>query len=521
MRDEPTLCGISALRRFQSMNTTSQSRYAVDVVLATAPSSFDKEFGILSGGGAFRPPLNLLNLGAVLLENDYSVHIADGVKMGNARDFTNKVTELNPRYIGLTSMTAHIHSCGQIAEQLRKNLPHARIIVGGVHITTLPEETMRMFPAFDVGVVGEGDRTIIELIKGLDDGEDLSQIKGLVLRDGDDIQMTPPRELIKDLDSLPMPAWHLLPDYVQTYQPTLSRRTRLPSAYIVTSRGCPFSCTFCTNEVHGRTFRSYSVDYIMDMISHLVDTYEIRDLTIYDENLALNKKRIASLCQRLIESNYDLTWSCDARVDSVDDEILRLMSEAGCRSIWFGMESGNQDILERYDKRITLEDCQNAVTLCKKNRIKAAGSFIIGGPEETRETIRDTIRFARRLKLDYFVPFFYTPIPGTPDYKDITKYGTCDLDYRSATMTQPTFAPHGMTFKDIRYWYIRAFLSFYSQPRVIFQEIRSIGLKQVIVKGTVSLLSILKASLWRILGRPGKARKERIAQAVPLSPSLD
>lgn len=478
-------------------NAVSLSNQTVDVVLAQVPSSADKEFGMLSGGGSFRPPLNLLNLGAVLLEQGYSVEIVDGVKVDDLSEFLKIIIDLNPRFIGLTAMTAHIHSCGFVARQLQKELHQIPIILGGVHVTTLPEETMRQFPAFDIGVIGEGDHTIVELIESLDNGKELSQIQGIIFRTGDDVFITPPRGSIRELDSLPMPAWNLLPDYVETYKPTLSRRTRLPSAYIVTSRGCPFGCTFCTNEVHGRSFRSYSVNYIMRMITYLVDNFGIRDLTIYDENLALDRKRIISLCERLIDANYDLTWSCDARVDCVDDEILKRMSEAGCRAVWFGMESGNPEILKRYDKRITLDDCRNAVSLCRRNNIKASGSFIIGGPEETVETIRDTIRFAKELKLDYFVPFFYTPIPGTRDYLDIENYGICDLDYRSATMTQPTFAPHGMTFKDIHYWYIRSFLSFFSQPRIVFREIKLIGVKNVLVKGMAFLYNVLNILIKR------------------------
>lgn len=457
---------------------------AVDIVLAACPSSKKKEFGLLSGAGANRPPLNLLNLGAVLLERGYSVSVIDGVS-GDAgiREVADSIVSLKPRFIGLTAMTAHIYGCADMANELRKKLTKAPIIIGGIHVSTLPIETLRFFSSFDIGVVGEGENTILALIEGIDKGEDISKIHGLVIRTKEGIRLTPPRALISDLDTLPLPAWHLLPDYVQTYQPTLSRKTHLPSAYIVTSRGCPYSCSFCNNTVHGRTFRSYSVDYIMKMVTHMVNAYAVKDLTIYDENLAFKKDRITEFCRRMITANYDLTWSCDARVDSIDEEILALMYKAGCRSIWYGMESGNARILERYNKRIGLEDSQRAAELTRKHKIKTSGSFIIGGPQETAPTIRDTIRFAKRIGLDYFVPYFYTPIPGTSDYEAITEYGTADLDYRSATMTQPTFAPHGMTFSDVRNWYIRALVYFYLQPRIIFSLIKDTG-----------LLSLLKSS---------------------------
>lgn len=486
------------------MSMKEKSKSTVDVVLATPPSSKKKEFGLLSSAGTHRPPLNLLNIGAVLLEKGYSVHIIDGVtKKGGIKEVVESITTLNPRFIGLTAMTAHIHECGNMANELRKNLPEVPIIIGGIHVSTLPIETLHLFPSFDVGVVGEGEITIVELIEGIEKGKDISNTYGLVVRTEDGIRLTRPRELIKDLDILPLPAWHLLPNYVQTYQPTLSRKTRLPSAYIVTSRGCPYLCTFCNNTVHGRTFRSYSVDYIMKMVTHMVDVYKVRDLTIYDENLALRKDRIIEFCHRMISAKYDLTWSCDARADSINEEILDLMYKAGCRSIWFGMESGNPEILKKYNKKIKLEDLERASILTKRHKIKACGSFIIGGPWETKSTIRDTIRFAKKIKIDYFVPYFYTPIPGTPDYDKISQYGIVDLDYRSATMTQPTFAPHGMTFSDIYYWYIRSMISFYMQPRIIFRQIKEMGFLNFITSGFSFLLNSVN-----MLNRPQKLAGE-------------
>lgn len=472
------------------------SNEKIDVLLVTVPTSVDQEFGLLSGGGAHRPPLNLLNIGATLLQSGYHVKIIDGASSEITIDeFFARAVAANPRHIGLTAMTAHIHKAGEIANRLREALPQTTIIIGGIHVSTLPEETMNLFPAFDIGVIGEGDITIVDLVKCLDAGGDLSQIAGIIYREGTELRTTPARPLIKNLDDLPLPAWHLLPGFVTTYMPTMTRRTRLPSAYIVTSRGCPFSCTFCNNIVHGRTFRSYSVPRLMEIVNHMVNVYKVRDLTIYDENLALDRKRITDFCNRLIEFNYDLTWSCDARADCIDDEIVSLMARAGCRSIWFGMESGNSDILKRYKKKLNLDDISKAVSFTKKHGVKACGSFIIGGPQETPATIKDTIRFAKSLKLDYFVPFFYTPVPGTTDYADISRYGTVDLDYRSANMTRPTFAPHGMTLNQVYYWYNRALISFYCTPRTILSFLSGNNPLQIMKMGFSFIFNMFKLLL--------------------------
>lgn len=453
----------------------------IDIVLVSPTSTPYREFGLLSAAAVPRPPLNLLNLGAAILEAGYSVSIFDGFTMkGGVKELIEAIVRANPRYLGLTAMTAYIHKAAEIAEQVKKRLPEIPIILGGIHVSTLPDETFNLCKSFDIGVIGEGDITIVELLKALDSRKDLINIPGLVFRANNSLFRSAPRKLIENLDDLPMPAWHLLPEYIQTYQPSVSRKNRSPSAYIVTSRGCPFKCTFCNNVVQGKTFRSYSVDYLMKMIDHLVKVYRIRDLTIYDENLPLKKDRILEFCKRLSQAKYDLTWSCDARVDCINEEILSLMRDAGCRSLWCGMESGNDKILKRYQKGITLQDIERAAELANKYKIKICGSFIIGGPQETPGTIRDTIRFAKKIKIDHFVPFFYTPIPATTDYEKIREYGTVDLNYQSATMTKPIFAPHGMTYFDLYYWYIRAMLSWYLRPHIILRIYRDIGASGVL-----------------------------------------
>jgi len=353
----------------------------------------------------------------------------------------------------------------------------------------------------------------VELLQALEQDRDPADVAGLMIRTPDGPRRTTPREPVEDLDVLPLPAWHLLPDYVTTYQPTASRRTRLPSAYIVTSRGCPFKCTFCNNVVHGRRFRSYSVDYIMSMVTFLVREYGIRDLTIYDENLALQRKRIDELCRRLKESQLDLTWSCDARADCIDDELAALMYEAGCRAIWFGMESGNADVLKRYRKALNLEDLEQATRLCKKHGINACGSFIIAGPTETPATIKDTIRFAKRIPLAHFVPIFYTPVPGTSDYPQIAEHGSADLNYRSATMTRVTFVPDGMTVGSVYYWYVRAMLSWYGRPRVLWQFVRHVGPLGLARTGMSFLWQGCKAILGAAVGR------RKLPRAAPSTPS--
>jgi len=468
--------------------------------LINPPSTFEQEFGILSAAGAPRPPLNLLNLAATARQAGHEIRILDAASTGiSLQPFVEQVVGANPDVVGISAMTAHIHTAGRLAARLKARLPSVPVVVGGAHVSALPEETMERWPAFDVGVVGEGDLTIVELMEALDEGRDLEAVPGLVVRRNGRRLLTRRRPLIKDLDTLPFPAWDLLPDFTTLYQPTATRRVRLPSAYLVSSRGCPYRCTFCSNSVHGRTFRSYSVDYLMRMVEHLIDLFGVRDITVYDENLAVNRQRLVELCRRLIEADHDLTWSCDARADNLGPDLTALMYRAGCRSVWMGMESGDPEMLARYRKGTSIDDYRRATRWCKQAGLLCNGSFIIGGPGETRASLRRSLAFARQVDLDYFTPFYCTPLPGAPMYNEVHKHGTFFSDYSLATMTFPTFIPHGLTARELQVWYVWSLFAFYIRPAKLLFVLEQMGPRhflKTLGRTVVNLLHWVGKAVW-------------------------
>ncbi len=446
------------------------------LVLVNPPTTFEQEFGLLSAAGAPRPPLNLLNLAATVRQAGHEVRILDAAGTGmSLESFVEEIIAARPDVVGITAMTAHIDTAGRAAQAVKQWLPRVRVVLGGAHVSALPEETMERWAAFDVGVVGEGDLTIVELVDALDRGRDLKQVAGLLVRRDGRVVRTEPRPLIADLDTLPFPTWDLLAGFATLYQPTASRSVRSPSAYLVSSRGCPYRCTFCSNAVHGRSFRSYSVDYLMGMIEHLISEFGVRDITIYDENLAVNRRRLTGLCRRLIEAGHDLTWSCDARADSLTPEVVELMYRAGCRSVWMGMESGDPEMLRRYRKGTTVEQYRKASHWCREVGIVCNGSFIIGGPGETQGSLRRSLAFAREIELDYFTPFYCTPLPGAPMYETVHEHGTFLSDYSLATMTGPTFIPRGFTLRGLQAWYVWSLVSFYARPSKLLMVCRQMG----------------------------------------------
>ena len=250
--------------------------------------------------------------------------------------------------------------------------------------------------------------------------------------------------------------------------------TGLPSVYINSSRGCPYKCIFCDRSVLGDKFRGFSTSRLITMFKKVKELYNVKNITIYDENMTFNKNRLVSLCNELVKNKLNITWSCDMRADFVarNLDVLELMYQSGCRSINFGIESGNQKVLDFYRKGESLEDIEKAVRFTHEARINTTGFFILGGPTETEGTINDSIRFASRLKLDYAVPFYFTPFPGSVIFKDISKFGAYAEDWDQSSGLAPLFIPHDLTKKTLERLYLLFIIKFYFTPKRIFQLIQ-------------------------------------------------
>ena len=223
----------------------------------------------------------------------------------------------------------------------------------------------------------------------------MSSVRGIAYRPDAscrELILTPPREPIEDLDSIPFPAWDLLPDLAKSYCPPAHTVKRFPASLIMTSRGCPGKCTFCDNKVFGRSVRTHSADYVVRLIRHLQQQYGIRELQIRDDNFLASKQRAVELCQRLIDEKIDLAWSCAGRVDMITPDMLQLMKRAGCWQIWYGIESGSNRVLKAIRKNTTCERIEAAVRSTKRAGISPCGFFMIGLPTETEDDIEEDDR---------------------------------------------------------------------------------------------------------------------------------
>lgn len=399
------------------------------------------------------PPQGLCYLAAVVRKNGYDVAIIDAevLPYSNA-ELLARVKEYAPDYIGITSTIVTIFTAADYVKMFRQNIKGAKIILGGPQITACPERTMELLPDLDAGVLGEGEITIIELLKALENNQNLEAVPGLILaRDGKSVR-TEKREFIQNLDVLPMPAWDLLPELARYYRTSEITYKRLPAFQIVTSRGCPFRCTFCDRSVFGNEWRSFSAEYVLKMVKELTNKYGIKDLNFGDDEFLINKKRITKICQYLIDEKIDLTWSAVGRVSSVMPEILKLAKKAGCHQIAYGLESGSQKILDIINKKLTKEEIIRGVRWTKEAGIEVKGLFMVGCPLETEETIKETRELIEMLDLDYISMAAFTPLPGAEVYETATKYGTFDDDWHKMNLWQHIFVPFGLNEEQLGFF---------------------------------------------------------------------
>jgi anaerobic magnesium-protoporphyrin IX monomethyl ester cyclase len=358
------------------------------------------------------PHIGVAYVAAVLRQAGHVALVIDAIaERLTMRQVVRRVVDFGPDLVGITANTSQILNAATTAKHIRTALPNTVLCIGGYHVTPLPKQTLEEFPIFDVGVFGEGERTILDLVERLDDPDVHGEVPGLVSRRGEEIVVGPDRETIVDLDSLPFPAYDLMP-YDRYFGPWTVRKKRMLN--LSTARGCPYTCTFCQN-VGGLQYRRRSVESVGPELTELVDRYHVQMIAITDETFTLNNKRTAALCEEMLRRNIQkkATWFCETRVDAVNPELLKLMKRAGCQTIYYGVESGNQDSLEASQKKISKEQAQQAIRWTREQGIHTHAGFILGHPNDTVSSIRKTVQFAIEVDPDICAFTIMIPYPGT------------------------------------------------------------------------------------------------------------
>lgn len=366
-------------------------------------------------------PLGLAYLGAALEKNRIPVEAIDA--WVQRLDFAALGKRLKDYkevdLIAITVMSPTYAEAARTIRVCRSACPKSKIIIGGVHPSAMPEECLKDNPELDFVAAGEGDNLIVQLVRALSGDGNLSEIKGLVYRGAGKIINNGCAEPIADLDSLPHPARHLFPLFkYQTHPPY---RIYKSYATIMASRGCPFSCTYCTKSVSGQNYRAQSPRRVIEEIEHLTGEYNIRQAHFYDDNFTLDKGRTELICDEIIRRKIKILWSCVSRVDLVNSALLAKMRRAGCWLISYGVESGNQAMLDNIRKGYRIEQIKEAFRITREAGIRTLGYFMAGLPDETYSTLDDTVKLSLELNPD-FVSWSITALyPGSLLYKRALK----------------------------------------------------------------------------------------------------
>jgi anaerobic magnesium-protoporphyrin IX monomethyl ester cyclase len=421
--------------------------------------------------GFITPPLNLMYLASSLEEESYSVKIIDDDLLQKGYENVAKQAEkLNPQLVGVTATTSTIKSALKYLEFIKNILPESLTVIGGPHTTFMPYETLKNSDNLDVVVIGEGEETMVDLTNHATQNiEDINDVNGIVYRDWKDgnLKTTEKRPLIKDLDKLPFPARHLVPfdSYGVSQEQT---------GGIITSRGCVYNCNYCSSSlIMGKKFRSRSPGNVVDEIEELIDTYHINDIGFMDDTFMLNKKRASDIADEIKARDLDLTFVASSRVDRVDKNLLKNLRSSGLKTIYYGVESGSQRILDLMKKGITLKNVEDAVKMAKDVNLDVLTSFILGYPGETEEDMNTTIDFSTKLDSDYCQYSILTPFPGTPIYKDLIEKNLIDnVDWDRYTVLKPILKYNelGLNKKLVERKLATAYLKFYTRPKYLLKH---------------------------------------------------
>jgi radical SAM superfamily enzyme YgiQ (UPF0313 family) len=358
-------------------------------------------------------PHGIAMIAAVLRQRGHEVHILDiNGNRFSKQEVIKKVEEEKFEIVGIGGLITVYNYLKWIVPVLREVNPHASIIAGGSLGCSIPDIVLKRNDV-DIVIDGEGEITIIELVEALRDKRDLHNVRGIYFKEKGRVVRTPTRNLIRKLDALPLPAYDLLPMETYLDNPVVGIGRDID---IVSSRGCPYYCTFCYR-LFGNHYRFHSSDYIIRQIKFLKKEYDIDFVSFQDDEFMANKKRVYEFCDKILKEKIEIKWSCTGRVNLVDEEILRLMKKAGCTSVSYGIESGSQKILDLMKKRVTVEQAKRAILLNKKVGLRHPTSFILGMPGETPETVKETIEFCKELNIPLKSIMFATPYPGTELYQ--------------------------------------------------------------------------------------------------------
>jgi radical SAM superfamily enzyme YgiQ (UPF0313 family) len=367
------------------------------------------------------PPLGLAYIGSVLENAGHQVKIFDSCASNfTLAEFRQKISEFSPALAGITVMTPTLFGALESARIAKQ--AGAVTVLGGPQLAIYPQETVA-YPEVDYGISGEGEYAMLELVKVLEKNTLPKTVKGLIYKHNSRVFVNPPA-IIEDLDELPLPAYHLLP--MKRYNSIIGD---YPISTMISSRGCPYRCHFCFKQPSDARIRFRSAKRIVEEMEYLIKQFKVKEIMFYDDVMTFSRQHVIDICQEILFRNLKIKWEAPARVDNADQGLLKLMHQAGCVRLRYGVESADEGILELMNKKISLTQIKETFKLTRLAGIETFAYFMIGYAHETVKTIKKTILFALELNPDWAMFTMATPYPATPLYELALKEGILKNDY--------------------------------------------------------------------------------------------
>lgn len=419
--------------------------------------------------GVIAPPLGIAYMAGVLQENHIDVEILDAsAEDMDFKDVEKELLKRKPDLVALTALTPTIGRALETAQVVKETIPDSIVVMGGYHptfnfIETLEDENV------DIVIRGEGEYIMLNLVQALENQSSLHDVKGIVFEDKNskEIVVNPEAPLIQDLDELPFPALNLLP--MKKYR-LLDMDTHMTT--MITTRGCPMQCSFCSSAaMHGKKIRERSVENIVDEIEYLKTNYDIDTIAFMDDTFTLKKRKVMAICDEILKRNIEIMWGCTSRVDTLDEKLLKKMKEAGCITIFIGVESADQQQLDNMCKNTTIAKIENAFKIAHKLKIRTIASVALGMPGDTKEIMNKTVKFVHKLKPNYAIYSLATPYPGTRFYKEAFEKNLIKIkDWSKYTLITPILETIDCSLNDMRKIQAKAFMKFYLRPHYIIRQ---------------------------------------------------
>lgn len=461
------------------------------ILLLIPPTDLKKSYGKLKSFSNPQPSIGIAYIASVLRENGHEVIIVDAyVNSFSLTDILGKIRENSPDAVGISVLTPSADVVYEISRNIRDEFPAITIIMGNMHASLFSDDVLLKNYA-DYVVHREGELTMVELLSALENNMDVQGVQGISYKKGDVIVNNPLRPHIEDLDSLPVPAWDLFPMDMYSTDPRTEVKKGFTEMQMLATRGCPNQCTFCSSRTErsmGRKYRTRSPKSVVDEMVYMHDKFGSEVFSFMDLAFPLVKRYATDLCNEIINRGVadKFKWVTECRVKPLDEEMLRLMKKAGCVRVCFGIESGNDRILKLLKKNFTTDDVRRAVTLANNAGLEIDGMFMIGLPEETEETINQTVDFAIKLKLRYAILNIFVPYPGCELWDTLMSQDKISFrswneftSYPTYSGGEPVYVPDSLSKETLMKLQTRAMKRYYLRPRFIFHELKNFKLDKI------------------------------------------